>query len=125
MIIGVGIDLIEINRITTLLERQGETFIKRILTDKELPLLENKKARLPEFIAGRFAAKEAIAKALGCGIGNTVGFHDIVIASDPLGRPTASLSAEAWSRIGLLNAHIHLSITHTDQTAGAYVIIES
>ncbi|GIP41062.1 holo-[acyl-carrier-protein] synthase [Paenibacillus sp. J31TS4] len=126
MIIGVGIDLVEISRVKRLMEGpSGERFVQRILTPEELRLAEDRKGRLHEYVAGRFAAKEAVAKALACGIGRQVGFQDIEILPDPLGKPECSLSAVSLHRLKLgSGVRVHLSITHTSTNAAAYVIAE-
>ncbi|WP_316572733.1 holo-ACP synthase [Neobacillus sp. YIM B06451] len=115
MIKGIGIDLIEIGRIRELLEKQGR-FPDRILTVRE----KEEYSQLPdgrraEYLAGRFAAKEAFAKALGTGIGTSLSFQDIEIAKDTLGKPYFALP---------VGSNAHLSITHTKEYAAAYVVIE-
>ncbi|RHW34869.1 holo-ACP synthase [Neobacillus notoginsengisoli] len=115
MIIGIGLDLIEIDRISDLLKRQ-ERFPNRILTLAELEVFESLPSkRQVEFLAGRFAAKEAYAKALGTGIGELLSFQDIEIAKDELGKPFFQKPA---------GRRTHLSITHTKQYAAAQVVIE-
>lgn len=127
MIIGVGMDLVEIKRIDKLLQRTGgERFLARILTPAELALAEERRARLAEFVAGRFAAKEAIVKALGCGIGDKAGFLDIEVLPEGSGRPEARLRSEARGRLQLPpETKIHLSITHTGELAAAYAVVEN
>ena len=86
MIKGIGLDIVEINRISTLADRQPR-FLQRILTDSEMEELSSLKgSRKAEFLAGRFAAKEAFAKAKGTGIGSDLSFTDIEIKKDPLGQ---------------------------------------
>lgn len=116
MIIGIGMDLIELNRIQSLTERKV-AFYKRILTDQEQKkyhLLSG--ARKIEFLAGRFAAKEALAKAAGSGIGKSLSFQDIHILNDENGRP--------YIKTDKVNERIHLTITHTREYAAAQVVIE-
>lgn len=126
MILGIGMDLVEIDRLGKLLERpEGERFMQRVLTPAERELAEARNGRLAEFVAGRFAAKEAVVKALGCGIGGAAGFQDVEVLPGPEGRPGARLSDEARTRLGLGDSTvIHLSITHTGVTAGAYAVVE-
>jgi holo-[acyl-carrier protein] synthase len=91
MSIAIGTDIVEIARIATLLERQGERFIDRILSPSEkLQYLAHSNA--VAFVAKRFAAKEAIAKALGTGIGHGVSFQDMVIGNDQKGAPFVELA---------------------------------
>ncbi|WP_409343088.1 holo-ACP synthase [Paenibacillus sp. MBLB4367] len=151
MIIGVGIDLLNIDRVGRLLRQaSGERFIERVLTPGERELLEKRlgvsipeamaawheassagqaaaprTGRLTEFVAGRFAAKEAVVKALGCGVGKAVGFQDIEVLPDALGKPEVRLSAAASERLAFgAGFRIHLSITHSRDTAGAYAVAE-
>ncbi len=116
MIIGIGIDIVELNRIAELINRQPK-FIERILTDNECALLyERSPKRQIEFVAGRFAAKEAYAKALGTGIGAHVSFQDIEIKNDENGKPYIFSSSP--------NERVHVSISHSEHYAVAQVIIE-
>jgi holo-[acyl-carrier protein] synthase len=115
MIKGIGLDIIEIRRIQQLVERQPK-LIKRVLTASEQEhLAALTGSRSIEFIAGRFAAKEAFAKAKGTGIGHSLSFQDIEISKDPNGKPF-------FSKPDGVNAH--LSITHSREFAAAQVIIE-
>mgnify|MGYP001455797397 FL=1 len=116
MIVGIGIDIVELERIQSLLERNRK-FLDRILTPREREQFDQlAPARQVEFLAGRFAAKEAYAKALGTGIGRHVSFQDIEIVSDEYGKPSI-----AACRDGEV---IHLSISHSRDYAIAQVIIE-
>ncbi|PZE19751.1 holo-ACP synthase [Paenibacillus xerothermodurans] len=127
MIMGIGTDLLEIARVKKIIEGPaGDRFVTRVLTPGEQELLESRKGRLTEFVAGRFAAKEAVTKALGCGIGKQVALQDIAILSDELGKPHCEVSADALRRLQLSpNAiMIHLSITHTQDLAMAYAVVE-
>ncbi|KPB04125.1 holo-ACP synthase [Bacillus sp. CHD6a] len=118
MIIGTGVDIVELARIEKLMNRQP-SFVDRILTPKEkerfLTLNEKRKV---EFLAGRFAAKEAFSKAKGTGIGKELSFQDMTIASTEKGRPYFSEPHTAEN-------NVHLSISHSEQYAIAQVIIES
>lgn len=114
MIIGIGIDIVELTRIEKSLD--NPKFIKRILTEKEEEefylLSANRKI---EFLAGRFAAKEAFVKALGTGISKECGWHDIEITNDKRGRPLIQYNGDK---------RYHLSISHSQTYAVAQVIIE-
>ncbi|KMY52801.1 4'-phosphopantetheinyl transferase [Bacillus sp. FJAT-27231] len=115
MIQGIGMDIVEISRIQKLIERQPK-FIERILTKKEQEIFYSRKGRRQyEYAAGRFAAKEAFAKALGSGIGETLSFQDIETAADEYGKPYIEAP---------LSSGVHLSITHSQEYAAAQVIIE-
>lgn len=118
MIRGIGMDIIEVERIAQALERPG--FLAKIMTPRELDCLGAKSDK-PEHIAGRFAAKEAIVKALGTGLG-PVGFHDIEILTKPSGMPYAELSGPASAIAD--NANVFITITHVKAMAAATAIIE-
>ncbi|WP_025690725.1 holo-ACP synthase [Paenibacillus zanthoxyli] len=128
MIYGIGHDLLEINRIAVLLEgRLGGRFVRRVLTEGELSVAGSRGGLTAEYAAGRFAAKEAIVKAFGCGIGAALGFTDIEILPGKLGRPEAAISGEAWTRLNLPDGYdyiIHLTITHTTDLASAFAVVE-
>jgi len=119
MIYGIGIDLIEINRIEKVFKRKGNRFLKKILTDYEIELCPvNRKI---EYIAGRFAAKEAVAKALGTGLGKELEWKDIEILNENNGKPNVKIRNNVWDSKGF---HTHISISHTKSLAIAKVIIE-
>ncbi|CAM3559325.1 MULTISPECIES: holo-ACP synthase [Saccharibacillus] len=128
MIHGIGHDILEIGRVIRLLDgAQRERFLHRVLTPAELEIARARGPKLAEFVSGRFAAKEAIVKALGCGIGRIVGFEDIEIVPGALGKPGVRLSDAAWSRLGLPGGNgyaIHLSITHQPAMASAFAVVE-
>jgi holo-[acyl-carrier protein] synthase len=115
VIIGIGTDIVELSRV----EQVGlDRLIKKILTQSEQSLLPLKQKRKVEFVAGRFAAKEAISKALGTGIGASFAFQDVSILSDSLGAPQA-----IWKNAEN-SPTIHLSISHSEDYAVAMVILE-
>jgi len=116
MIIGMGIDLVDLKRIK---EITDERFLKRVLSDKELKLYQNIAAENTKlsFIGGRFAAKEALFKAISKGHGKT-NYIDFSILNEDNGKPY--VETEYFKH----QAVIHISITHTDEHAMAYVIIE-
>jgi holo-[acyl-carrier protein] synthase len=128
MIIGIGTDLVGIERIARILEGQhGEMFLSRVLTKNELSMLNTRykhPSRVNEFVAGRWAAKEAIAKALGCGIGAMVAFSDIEVLGNEQGQPSGRLSDAAQRRLGAQELRIHISISHAEGFAVAYALIE-
>ena len=116
MIEGIGVDLIEIRRIKKLLSRQPN-FVKRILTTKEEKYFkELSEHRQIEFLAGRFAAKEAFSKAFGTGIGGDFSFLDIEILPNSNNRPIVETQKYPGT--------IHLSISHSDEFAVAQIILE-
>ncbi|WP_027410263.1 holo-ACP synthase [Anoxybacteroides tepidamans] len=117
MIVGIGIDIVELKRIQTLME-QNEKFIHRILTEKEKNIFDSlsSNVRKAEFLAGRFAVKEAYAKAIGTGIGKHLSFQDIEIINDEYGKPVAA--------VALGGCRIHVSISHSRDYAVGQVIVE-
>jgi holo-[acyl-carrier protein] synthase len=122
MICGLGIDVVELERIKTALARFGDRFTARILTPAERSMLP---ALALARTAGLFAAKEAAAKALGTGFAQGVTFHTLEILSDAAGRPSLTLSGPALARAATLGATSwHVSITHSRDTAAAVVILE-
>jgi len=118
-IIGIGTDIIEISRFKASLERQGDSFLKRLFTSEEQQYCKAHKEQALRF-AARFAAKEAVAKALGCGIGKLLGWHDIVVRNTDSGAVEAMLSAEAKKRFKDIS--IKLSISHEEHYAIAFAI---
>ena len=116
---GIGNDIIEIERIEKSIQCYGSHFLQRIFTPSEIAYCEKHSQNARHF-AGRFAAKEAIAKALGCGIGKKLSWHDMEILNDKAGKPFASLSPEANLRFN--SPRIHLSISHCKEYATAVAI---
>jgi len=124
MIIGVGTDIVEIERVNRVLTRHPDTFPQRVFTEAECSLAAQREGKL-EFYAGRWAAKEATVKALGCGIGPDCGFLDIEITNDERGKPVASLAgagARTMARLGVAN--LHVSISHDTNYACAFAVAE-
>lgn len=119
MAIGVGNDIIEIERIRDTLSRFGERILNRLLTPREKQYCLSMGDPAIRF-AGRFAAKEAIAKALGCGFSKQLGWQDIEIINNEAGQPEVTLSPEANSRLG--SPRVLLSISHCRQYATAVAI---
>ena len=113
----LGTDIIEINRMQKVLDKFGDKFKQRFLSEEEI-LLAKKIAS----IAGFWAAKEAISKALGCGIGKELSFHDIIICKTKKGAPFFSLSPQAQQRHNIKSSS--LSISHDGGFAIAVVIIK-
>ncbi|MDL2285672.1 holo-[acyl-carrier-protein] synthase [Desulfovibrio sp. OttesenSCG-928-F07] len=123
MIVGIGIDLVEIARIKKSYERYGLTFARRILTESELAVIPG--ANPAQFLAARFAAKEAAVKALGTGFAGGITLKDIAVKSLASGQPELILSGKAKERANeLLATRMHLTLTHSRDTAGAVVILE-
>lgn len=125
MIVGMGVDIAEVGRIRTAIERHGETFLRRLYTQKEREYCEQFKNKYERY-AGRFAAKEAGMKALGTGWRRGVRWVDLEVVREKSGRPTlalAGVAAKIAAQLGV--THIAVSITHTENQAFAQVIFES
>jgi holo-[acyl-carrier protein] synthase len=125
MLIGTGIDIIEIDRIAGSIDRFGERFLERIFTAEEIAYCHRKKKNAAESFAARFAAKEAGAKALGTGIQHGITWKEIEVRRAPGSRPTLHFSgraAETAQRLGV--RHIALSLTHSTTIAMATVHLE-
>lgn len=122
MILGIGTDLVSVTRIARLHERYGIAFARRILAPSEL--LELPKARHPaHFLAKRFAVKEALVKALGCGFGNGVAPRQIALAHDVAGAPCLQLSGAAAERLTALDARAQVSLSDERDYALAFVVL--
>jgi holo-[acyl-carrier protein] synthase len=127
MIIGTGVDLAEVDRIQSALEhpRTGWRFRERVFTEKEIAYCEKKRRGKYESYAGRFAAKEAVMKALGRGWGAKVRWLDIEVARARSGKPDIVLhdkTAQFAATLGI--RRWSLSITHTKQHGLAFVIAQ-
>ncbi len=124
MIVGIGIDIAEVERIKGAVERHGEVFLRRVFTAKEREYCERFKNKFERY-AGRFAVKEAAMKALGTGWSRGVRWVDIEVVRQKGGRPALVLGGEAAKIAKQLGVkHIALSITHTAAQAFAQVIFE-
>jgi holo-[acyl-carrier protein] synthase len=125
MIVGLGLDISEIDRIEAAINRHGAAFLERLFTPAEVSYCERHKNRFERY-AARFAAKEAAMKALGTGWSRGVRWRDIEVVREPSGKPTLRLAGAAREIAdGLGVKHISLSITHSGNLALAHVIFES
>ena len=125
MIYGIGTDIVSIERIQNILNKNRDGFINRVLTEHEKALFANK-ADSAAFCAKRFAAKEAFSKALGTGIGRIVSFQDLTVRSNEHGKPYFMPSEKL--RLYLQEKgikHGHLSISDESQNALAFVVLET
>lgn len=122
MILGIGTDIIEIDRIEKAIERTP-SFLTKAFTQKEIELFKSKSYRV-ETIAGNFAAKEAISKAIGTGI-RGFSLIDIEVLRDELGKPIVNVSDAVRKNIKFDNYKFHLSIAHNNNNATAYAILEA
>jgi holo-[acyl-carrier protein] synthase len=124
MILGVGTDLAEVERIGKSVERFGDRFLTRIYTARERAYAMSK-ANWAERLAARFAAKEAGMKAIGTGLSRGVSWQHLEVANEPSGRPTLRLYGAALQVAnGMGVKRISVSLSHTKQMAFAVVILE-
>lgn len=124
MIIGTGVDIVEIERIRKVIERQGGRFIDRVFTLEEQQFCRRHRDSAPHF-AARFAAKEALFKALGTGWAKGVTWLDAEVRREQAEAPEIILYGEAQKkRVQLGAGRVHLSLSHSEQWAVAMVILE-
>ncbi len=124
MILGIGVDLIEVARIRSAWERFGERFLKRILRESEISYCMSHQRPAPH-LAARFAAKEAISKAFGTGIGRSLGWQDMEVARKASGEPFIvwhGAGQDLWRERG--GTASHLSLSHTEFYATAMAVLE-
>ncbi len=117
MIVGIGLDLVELKHMEEVCQKQ-KSFHKYVLTPQEIKLYEERSdKRKLEFLAGRFAAKEAFSKAMGTGIGKKVNFQNVIILNNEKGQPFVAKSP--------FEGNIFVSISHSKNSAVAQVILET
>jgi holo-[acyl-carrier protein] synthase len=118
----IGVDLVSVERFRKVLDRHGERLFARVFTERERILCSGDARRL----AGRFASKEAVSKALGTGIGHLgISFQDIEIDADDMGAPIVLLHGAAKTRFSALGGmSVALSISHEDEYAVAFCVVE-
>lgn len=124
MKIYTGTDIVEVSRIKKAIEKSGENFLDIVFTKKEQEYCNSKKSHLYESYAARFAAKEAVSKALGTGIGKDVGFLEIEVQNDEKGKPFVLLlnkTLDLSKRLNIVSQDI--SISHTSDYAVAFVVM--
>ncbi len=122
---GIGIDVVEVARLAEALNRQGDSFVERVFTDRERAACDSRADRVLA-LAARFAAKEACLKALGTGWAEGLGFRDVEIVREGNQPPRLVLHGEAVRRaqaLGMIRSHV--SLTHQPGLAAAVVILES
>jgi len=125
MIVGTGVDIVEVPRVAAAIERFGKRFLERIYTEAEIRYCQSRRNSTERF-AARFAAKEAALKALGTGWRQGIAWKEVEVRREPGGRPTVHFhgrAAEVAERLGM--KHASLSLSHTAEQAIAQVILES
>jgi holo-[acyl-carrier protein] synthase len=124
VIFGIGIDLVDIPRMETVLNRWGDRFVKRVFTEQEAEICK-KRAHPASSFALRFAAKEAFSKALGLGMRAGIRWRDIEVSHLPAGRPTLKLRGRSYAicrEKGIVR--LHLSLSDEGSYGAAVVILE-
>ena len=121
-LLGSGIDIVELQRIREIFERRGSRFAAKLLHPNEMQELEEVNNQIA-FIAKRFAVKEAAAKALGIGIGKHLGFHDMYVEHDELGKPLLKFTNSCAKRLGLGDKSNILTIADEKSYAVAHVLL--
>jgi len=119
---AIGVDVCEVNRIARIIDQQGDRFLQKVFTEKEIEYC-NKKHNKAECFAARFAAKEAFLKALGTGLRDGLKWKDMEIDNDALGKPFFRLYAKCADKTA--GCQTLLSMSHTESTAVAFVVIET
>ena len=122
---GIGNDILEINRIRKTIEKHGNHFYEKIFTETEIEYCLSYKDPASH-LAGRFSAKEAIAKALGCGIGEKMSWQDVETYRSGLGKPEVNFSGAALEQLNRLGGKsCHLSLSDEHSVALAFAVIET
>jgi holo-[acyl-carrier protein] synthase len=124
MIVAIGIDIVEIPRIEEKLSQGNTRFLNRVFTVGEIEYCEKRGSKFASY-AARFAAKEAVMKALGTGWGDGVGWKEIEVVNDEAGKPKINLTGRALEKFNELGARTtHVSLSHSKDSAIAQVIFE-
>lgn len=124
MIVGIGTDIVSVERIRAAIERHGERFLQKIFTPAEVEYCGARRRKF-EHLAGRFAAKEAVLKALGTGASGGATLKDVEVTSDAAGRPAATLHGDTLRLAreqGITG--LHVSISHVEEFATAVAVAE-
>jgi len=121
MIVGIGVDIIEIGRIKETIQRQGDGFVKKVFTEGEILYCTSKPSPAQHY-AARFAAKEALSKALGTGIRDTVRLRDIEVVNAESGAPSFIFYNDLAEKMKALT--VHLSLSHSDTSVVAFAVVE-
>lgn len=124
-IIGIGVDLVDCNRIQNSIDRFGERFLKRVFTEGEIAYSNSMKFPA-RHLAARFAAKEALSKAFGTGIGKAMGWRDLDVRKKESGEPYVVLSGGAERMANEREVgRVWVSLSHTDESAMATIVLEA
>ena len=118
---AIGVDLAEVERMRVMIDRYGERFLQRVFTAQEIEYCRRKKASAAESFAARFAAKEAVFKAAGTGLTIGMRWQDVEVLNNSHGRPEVQLHGRTAAM--LAGRQVHISLSHTGNTAIAMVVI--
>ena len=121
-ILGIGVDVVDVQRMKDVLEKQGKVFLDKVFSDMEVTYCKTRKKPYIHFGA-RFAAKEAVAKAMHTGWSGAFHWRDIEVVNDQSGAPHILLSRDVAKALD--QCTVHLSLSHTDNTVVAFVVLES
>jgi holo-[acyl-carrier protein] synthase len=121
-ILGIGVDVVDVQRMKDVLEKQGKVFLDKVFSDMEVTYCKTRKKPYIHFGA-RFAAKEAVAKAMRTGWSGAFHWRDIEVVNDQSGAPHILLSRDVAKALD--QCSVHLSLSHTDNTIVAFVVLES
>ncbi len=116
----IGVDIVDIRRIRKSYERYGERFLHRVLTELEIGYCKQKKDMMPS-VAARFAAKEAVSKAVGSGISRGFSWKSVEVMNDEYGKPSVNVLDES---LGVSGESIRLSLSHSGDYAVAFVLLD-
>ncbi|MDD3125539.1 MAG: holo-ACP synthase [Candidatus Kapabacteria bacterium] len=122
MIVGIGTDIIEVERVKNIIERYGDKFLGKVFAQVEIDYCNTWGEARYQHFAARFAAKEAFGKAFGTGITAEFKFCDFAVENESGGKPVAVLSEEMKTK--LVGCNVFVSLAHLEKLATAYVIIE-
>jgi holo-[acyl-carrier protein] synthase len=122
-VLGLGVDLVRVERVRKAVERSGDHFLRRVFTDQELAYCMAKAAP-HQHLAARFAAKEAASKAFGTGIGAQLSWKSVSVRNGPAGEPIAILDEKALALLAAMGATgLSLTLSHTDESAIAVALL--
>ncbi len=119
---GIGVDVVDVKRMEAIINEQREPFLNKVFTEQERQYCESK-ANPPQHFAARFAAKEAVSKAMQTGWSGKFRWKDVEVVNEESGAPTIVVSNEVAKT--LQASRIHLSLSHTENTVVAFAIIEA
>lgn len=122
-VLGVGVDLVEVERIRKSRENHGDHFLEKVFTEEEREYCLGMSDPDPH-LAARFAAKEAVSKAFGTGIGAEIGWRSVSVARDPNGAPLVKLDDQATAKLNSLGgSKVLISLSHLTNQAAAFAVV--